>query len=129
MAVLLKAFKAARLFSPHYVKKVNPESALLDSLSALPFISVGTLSQLKLKEEFPKYVVLTNDVSSDCTAVSFWKDSSTTLPDWSNAAKKVLLMQPSSAAAERVFSLNNCFGDQQLSSLEDYVETSVMIQY
>ena len=95
---------------------------------ALPFISVGTLSQLK--EEFPKYVVLTNDVSSDSTAVSFLKDSSTTLPDWSNAANKVLLMQPSSAAAEWVFSiLNNCFGDQQLSSLEDYVEVSVMMQY
>ena len=41
-----------------------------------------------------------------------------------------LLVQPSSAAAERVFSiLSNSFTDTQRSSLEDYIETSIMIQY
>ena len=39
-----------------------------------------------------------------------------------------LLVQPSSAAAERVFSiLSNCFKDQQMHSLEDYIEASVTI--
>ena len=39
-------------------------------------------------------------------------------------------MQPSSAAAERVFSLlNNSFNAKQRSSLEDYIEGSVMLQY
>ena len=34
------------------------------------------------------------------------------------------------AAAERVFSLlANCFGDQQNNALQDYVETSIMLQY
>ena len=42
----------------------------------------------------------------------------------------VLLVQPSSVAAERVFSLlNNAFHSQQESSLEDYLELSVMLQY
>ena len=42
----------------------------------------------------------------------------------------VLLVQPSSAAAERVFSiLQSSFAMQQQSSLEDYVEVSVMLQY
>jgi len=37
---------------------------------------------------------------------------------------------PSSAVAEHVFSfLKNSFGDQQLHALEDYIETSLMIQY
>ena len=43
---------------------------------------------------------------------------------WSTAFKLVLLVQPSSAAAERVFSLL-----RQSSSLEDYIETSLMLQY
>ena len=95
MADPLKAFKAARLFLPQYVKKIKPEFAALDSLS-----------------------------------VTFWKDNSTTLPHWSNAAKMVLLIQQSSDAAERVFSIfKNSYGDQQLSYLEDNVEASVMIQY
>ena len=39
-------------------------------------------------------------------------------------------MAPSSAAVERVFSLaNNMFGDAQLSSLADYVQTSIMLRY
>ena len=44
--------------------------------------------------------------------------------------KNVLLVQPSSAAAERVFSiLSSSFTERQTSSLEDYIETSVMLQY
>ncbi len=37
--------------------------------------------------------------------------------------------QPSSAAAERVFSILQRFTAQQQSSLEDYMELSVMLQY
>ncbi len=41
-----------------------------------------------------------------------------------------LLVQPSSAVAERVFSiLSNCFKDPQTHSSEDYIEASVMLQY
>ena len=43
--------------------------------------------------------------------------------------KLILLVQPSSAAAERVFSLlQNSFTQRQFS-LEDYIETSIMLQY
>ena len=42
-------------------------------------------------------------------------------PCWPAATKKVLLVQPSSAAAEWVFSLlNDCFSCQQQSGLQDY---------
>ena len=45
--------------------------------------------------------------------------------------KKVFLIRPSSASAERAFSiLNNSFGDRQDNSLEDYIdECSVIIQF
>ena len=46
------------------------------------------------------------------------------------AACQAMLVQPSSAAAERVFSLlRNSFGERQQSSLQDYIETSIMLQY
>ena len=45
------------------------------------------------------------------------------------AAQRVLVVQPSSASAERVISLLACtFIDQQDRSLEDYIETSLMLQ-
>ena len=45
-------------------------------------------------------------------------------------ARKIFLCQPSSAAAERAFSLLKAsFNEQQDSALEDYIETSLMLQY
>ena len=56
-------------------------------------------------------------------------ENSGDLPYWS-AAAKMLLMQPSSASAERAFSLlNSTFGDQQDNSLQDYIESALMLQY
>ena len=44
--------------------------------------------------------------------------------------KCLLLKQPSSAAAERAFSLlTNSFNDEQRRSLEGYIELSIMLQY
>ena len=49
---------------------------------------------------------------------------------WSSAVRKILLVQPSSAAAERVFSiLTTSFGHLQNQSLSDYIELSLMLQY
>ena len=46
------------------------------------------------------------------------------------STSKVPVVQPSSAAAEKVFSiLNRSFNDTQNSALQDLVETSVMMQF
>ena len=128
MDIPLKAFKAARYFSPHFVKKIKPECADLSSLQNLPFITPTRL--LELRDEFPKYAVLTADLSCDYSSLKFWKDHELSIPKWSDAARNIFLLQPSSAAVERVFSvLNNSFGKKQLGSLEDYIETSVMLQF
>ena len=61
-----------------------------------------------------------HDISpATCTKLSYW----------STAAQKVFLVQPSSAAAERVFSILNRFSDTQTNFLEDYVESTLMLQY
>jgi squalene cyclase len=50
----------------------------------------------------------------------WWSDHEMALPSWSTSVKKILLVQPSSASAERVFSfLHNAFNRQQDAALEE----------
>ena len=73
---------------------------------------------------------LAQDVSPDYDTLSWWKGHSHDLPYWSAAAQNVILVQPSSATSERVFSLLKAsFGPQQDCSLQDYVESSLMLQF
>ena len=51
------------------------------------------------------------------------------LPHWVALIRKLLLVQPSFASAERVFSFLNTLSVQQEGALEDYIEASVMIRY
>lgn len=62
--------------------------------------------------------------------LEWWKCNASALPHWSKVAQKMFLLQPSSAATERVFSLlKSSFNDQQDNSLKDYIESSLMLQY
>ena len=52
------------------------------------------------------------------------------LVHWQDAVRKAILVQPSSAASERVFSLLAvCFNDEQRSALAETVEASVMLRF
>ena len=85
-----------------------------------------------LKAELPAYLAATEDVviNTEDRKVEWWHNHKDQLPHWASAVKKALLVQPSSAAAERVFSiLNSSFNDQQEHTLVDYLQASVMTQY
>ena len=67
-----------------------------------------------------------------CTILIWWKQYSTLLSGWASAAKKVLLIQPLSAAAKRVFSLlKSTFSELRDNSLQDYmyIEASLILRY
>lgn len=65
----------------------------------------------------PQYIAKTADVSQKLDILEWWKINADEIP-CSSAARKVLLLQPSSAATERVFSLLKAtFSDQQDNSL------------
>jgi len=123
------AFKAARYFSPSKVNEIKPTAADIDSLRAISFLdSTSTIDGLKT--ELPLYLDAAEDVSAQTDVLQWWKFHQLELPKWAEACSLVLLMQPSSAAAERVFSiLSNSFSSRQELSLEDYIELSVMLQY
>ena len=85
-----------------------------------------------LKSELPHYLATAEDLSPDYDVVEWWKAHEPDIPNWADVCKLILLVQPSSAAAERVFSLlQNSFSRQQYKSLEDYmyIAASVMLQY
>ena len=111
------------------VREMKPTASSVDqALSCIPFLDASERD--KLKEELPAYIARVADVDKDFDPLEWWKLNAPILPYWSAAAKKILLVQPSSAAAERVFSLLKAsFGEQQESSLQDYVESSLMLQY
>ena len=106
---------------------IQSNADAISSLSVFPFFSAEVLEGLKA--ELPVYLAKATDVAPNLNCLEWWKQSEISLPHWSAAAHRMLLVQPSSAASERVFSLlNSSLNDQQQSSLQDYVETSVMLQ-
>ncbi len=80
--------------------------------------------------ELPAYLAAAEDVSPEIQVTDWWKTHENELLAWSEACKLILLVQPSSVAAELVFSvLQNSFTKKQQLSLEDYISVSVTLQY
>ena len=125
---LVRVCKAAQLCSPHYVDQARPAHMEVDALKAFPALDSDETIRL-LKEELPAYIVAAEDIAAD-TATAAWWLRQQNLPSWKKAAKMVLTVQPSSAAAERVFSLlEAATGDQQSQLLEDNLLLAIMLQY
>ena len=90
--------------------------------------------RLDLLDQFPLYVTIANSVKAKMTCDEtwdFWVKADERLRAWKELAEFAALLQPSSAAAaERVFSLvENMFGDQQRSCLNDLLETATLTRY
>ena len=82
------------------------------------------------QRELPTYIAAATDVNPDINVLAWWEIHEQEIPNWAKACKKILLIQPSSAASERVFSLlENSFRDNQACAMEDYIEASIMLQY
>ena len=125
----LLLFKAARYFDPCKAIELTPTSCDVDSLRAFPCLDQDSIID-GLKSELPQYMAKAEDVALTISRTDWWSHHESELPNWSKACKMSLLFQPSSAAAERVFSLlQNSFNQQQYSSLEDYIEASIMLLY
>ena len=128
---VLDGFKAARYFSPSKFYELRPtvaDVADIDCFRVFPFFDSQPIVN-GLKAELPAYLAAAEDVSTEIDPLAWWKCHATELPKWAEAFRYIVLVQPSSAAAERVLSILQGFTAQQQSSLEDYVELSVMLQY
>ena len=129
LSASLSAFKAARLFVPAKLKEMKPDISIVNTLRHFTFLNSQSILD-DLKSEFPQYIAKAADTSPDEDTLLWWINHSEDLPNWSSAAQMVVLVQPSSAAVERVFSiLKASFGHLQDNSLQDYIESSLMLQY
>ena len=128
---IVRAFRSARLFCPVQVQQLHPTVASVEELRKFSFLDDDGIIQ-GLVVELPQYMAIADGTALDTEEekLLWWSRNEATLPNWSSAVKKVLLVQPSSASAERVFSLmNNFFGNQQDAALEETVEVAVMLRY
>ena len=127
----MSAFKAVRYMCPVSVQWLKPTQQSVEALRIFPFLDDdGIINDLKTK--LPAYLAATEDlvINTEKRKVQWWHNHKDQLPHWISAVKKVLLVQPSSAAAERVFSiLKSSFNDQQEQPLVDYLQANVMTQY
>ena len=116
---LLNVFKAVRLFSPK-ISSMHLSATDVDSLNCIPALNQAH-TIVGLKEELPTYVARAEDVSAEVDELDWWKQNRLLLPNWSSAAAIALLIQPSSAAAESLFSTNASFSSRQYSSLRKII--------
>ena len=122
----MAALKAARLFSPVKAYELQPSADAIESVNAFPFLNDPTIIA-GLKAELLLYLAKVADVNPNFDCLEWWERNYSELPNWSSAALKVRLVQPSSAAAERVFSLlSNSFSDRQQNCLEDYIYRGII---
>ena len=128
---LVAALKAARIMCPVAVQWMRPTAANVSALRIFPFLNSDRIID-GLIAELPDYVSASQDVvvTTEEEKVKWWYQHVERLPRWSAAVKQALLVHPSSAAAERAFSLlSAAFSDQQDRALADYLQASVMLQY
>ena len=129
LASSFSVFRGLRLVNPYYVSKASVATI---SNELLYLLSVPALKKNKasLLAEISAYKQATDGVTADADLHVFWKAQTTALPHFFEAAREAILIQPSSAAAERALSqLDWMFSEKQESSLEDYKKTSVMMRY
>ena len=94
----------------------------------LPFITEEIIS--KLVAEKDEYQLAASSVDIEYDVWEFWRNSRTRPPPWYNVAKDIVLMQPSSAFMERVFSiLRACMDERQESSYSDRIAASALLKH
>ena len=124
----LEAFKAARLFSPYKLQEMKPSTGAIDAFVSFPFLFSNISA---LKAEFPLYIAAAENVDISYDPLQFWKQHENDLPAWSQAARQIYsLFSHILLLHNEFFSLlRNSFGERQHSSLQDYIEASLMLQY
>ena len=129
LAIPLKIFRIARIFNPMFAWTANITSEMLNDLRAFPAFKNNDIIE-ELAAKLPVYLSLLETVKAEISFQTLWKIHNASLPSFC-CLKRLLLFQPSSAAAERVFSLlkHVLRASEGGEILNDWLELSVMKQY
>jgi hAT family C-terminal dimerisation region len=128
---ILRVFKGCTMFDPVYISTASMDilDQLIPELQSHPIFQSGTLYR-DVRQEFPHYKAAATSIDAHVDIAHWWRLHASTLPHFASAAKRAIVIQPSSAAAERVFSmLGNMFDDRQMRALADYKSVAVMMRF
>lgn len=119
-----KLFRVAQLWNPRLISSNAP----FEDLDALPFIT--SADKQRLLFELPRYLTLAPSFTGDHKSLLQWfyrhRDQ---IPTWYSVGEDVALLLPSSAGAERIFSMVKAYFQWDALSLEESREARVMIRY
>ena len=87
---------AGKLFGIACQEKLQLSADAVESMNTLPFLNDPTIIA-GLKTELPLYLAKAADVNLYFDCLEWWERNCSELPNWSSAALKLLLVQPSSA--------------------------------
>lgn len=136
LAPMVKVFKGCRMWNPYLFSLLIPEDykevnvqLVEQDLHLIPCLDAT--ERAALVSEIPVYAAISRVFRSDTDDWQpFWRDHRSQLPNWSKALKKLAVFVPSSAAAERVFSiLNGEFKSTQEAAMRDTLEASLLVRY
>ena len=134
--------RVLRLFDPSYVSEneASIDSAAVRELALVVPLAAerGGALLTELERDLPLFIAAArgfhtnhgsiNDFTE--TVLGWYKNHSAEIDTWAEASLIAFSFTPSSAAAERVFSLlKNLFGSNQDLALADYVQGSMLLRY
>ena len=104
LAIPLKIFRIARIFDPMFASTANITREMLNDLRTFPAFNNNDIIE-EVAAEPPVYLNLLETVKVEISFQTWWKIHEASLPSFFCCLKRLLLFQPSYAAAVRVFSL------------------------
>lgn len=134
---VMQIYKGLTLLQPKYMRSL-PQAEIRARIHTLcqhvPLFSQIPNFEQRLTDESVRYIELANQHRFDGTdpheLAHWWTLMRGDLPEWSIVVSCAVLLVPSSAGAERVFSMiTSMFDDDQDGALEDYKEASLMLRY
>jgi hypothetical protein len=117
-------FDAAELWNPMHIAGAEVDWSLLE---ALPFLTVE--EKISLEKEYPYYKAVAPSFGNDGDVLHFFYSYKDSIPCWFATSKLIVLLLPSSASAERVFSMYKAMFDKDGVSLQETREAKLMIRY
>lgn len=96
-------FEAAKLIDFTYMKGHRYTDDEVRLLKSFPFVGPSTVDVLITERD--DYYWKAKNTDSNYGFMDFWADNKDTLPGWYRVAMDVVLIQPTSAFMERVFSI------------------------
>ena len=127
----IKLYKLCAMLDPEQMAVMDVSVELLDEWpKALKGIAKYPDLIPGLKSSLAAYKAACLELPGDFDLLRWWRLKKKDLPFWAQLLRIVLLLAPSSAAVERVFSImRRTFGKDQDKALGDMIRTSLMLQY